>query len=575
VLVLGHADGLSERLVRALQASAARAVIHVEHGAGFAEHGAGHYTVRAAERPDFERLLRDVEAAHGPVSDVCHLWSLDPADVLERGFHSLVALAQALAATSPAKREVSITVVTSGLEDVTGTEPLCPLKASLHGPCKVIPQEIPGIECRLVDVVTGTDEHRLVQQIVAEIDGAPDHALVAYRGPHRWVKGFEPMSRDPSPPVRLRKQGVYLITGGLGGVGLALARHLAGAWQARLVLLGRSELPPRERWSELAAGDGDVAARVRGVLELEALGAEVCVWSADVADAQALDAAIVAARQRFGDLHGVIHAAGVAGGGVIVHKTRATVEQVFAPKIEGTLNLLRSLTDAPPDFVLLCSALSAIAGGFGQVDYCAANSVLDALAIEAGRHASRVIAVNWDAWREVGMAAAQRLPEGIGITAEQGGKLLEAVLSGPPAAQIVVSSIELDQRLAQLQSPALAQQLVAAPVVKRRLHDRPALSTPYAQPQSELEQDLAALWGEFLGLSRIGIHDNLFELGGDSLLAIQLLARVRSAYGVELHPADLFKTPTVAALAVLVEIRLIEQIESADETATDTAELVV
>ncbi len=580
VLVLGHADGLTDRLVQQLRGSS-RTVICAVPGRAFAQLGAHDYTVRVAERADFAQLLRHVEAASAPISEICHLWSLDPAeteptDVLERGFHSLLALAQALDATAQRPRQLSLTVVTSQLEDVAGIEALCPLKASLHGPCGVIPQEHPNIVCRLVDVVAGADEERTVQQIAAEIDGAPDHALIAYRGPHRWIKSFEPVRRDPAAPKRLRKQGVYLITGGLGGVGLALARHLAQAWQARLVLLARSELPPREQWPVLVAANGAFAARLRTLLELEALGAEVLVLSADVTDAAGLRATIDAARQRFGALNGVIHAAGVAGGGVIAHKTRAAVEAVFAPKVQGTLNLLHALGDDPLDFVLLCSALTAIAGGFGQVDYCAANGVLDALAIDAGRrHEGRVLSVNWDVWRELGMAKAQRLPEGVGIAREAGGDLMEAVLSAPHAAQVVVSSVVLEHRLAQMQSPVLAEQLLPEPVAKRQLHARPALSTPYAEPTGELEQGLAALWSEFLGISRIGVHDNLFELGGDSLLAIQLLTKVRGAYGVELHPADLFKTPTVAALAVRVELRLIEQIEGAEVAPTDMAETAV
>ncbi|MFD1692309.1 phosphopantetheine-binding protein [Azotobacter chroococcum] len=115
-----------------------------------------------------------------------------------------------------------------------------------------------------------------------------------------------------------------------------------------------------------------------------------------------------------------------------------------------------------------------------------------------------------------------------------------------------------------MRTSELAERLLSEPVARRQQHARPALQTEYVAPDGELEEDLAALWSEFLGISPIGVDDNLFELGGDSLLAIQLLARVRSAYGVELHPAALFRTPTVAALAMLVETRLIEEIEDAE-----------
>jgi phthiocerol/phenolphthiocerol synthesis type-I polyketide synthase E len=583
VLLLSDAHGLGERLARHLQA-AQRPVIRVERGAEFARLGERLYAVRPGEREDFERLLRAVEAESGPLADICHLWSLDPAglpapdEVLVRGFHSLLALAQALEATAPAdgRRGVVLSVVANQVEDVTGVEPLCAEKATLHGPCKVIPQEYPHIACRLIDVVLppagSAAEERLAGQIAAEMatriepqEGTP---VLAYRGPHRWLKTFEPVRRDGADSPRLRRQGVYLISGGLGGIGLALARHLAGNWQARLVLLGRSALPPRDQWPACIASaerDAALAARLQQLLELEALGAEVLVLQADVADPAQLRQAIDAARRRFGALHGVLHAAGAAGGGVLAGKSRADAEKVFAPKLQGTRHLLEALADETPDFVLLCSSLTAITGGFGQADYCAANCFLDALAAEASRQADRfVLSVNWDTWRETGMAAGQRLPEEVGIAPEQGGRLLEALLGGPQTAQTLVSTLDLERQFAQMRTSELAERLLSEPVARRQQHARPALQTEYVAPDGELEEDLAALWSEFLGISPIGVDDNLFELGGDSLLAIQLLARVRSAYGVELHPAALFRTPTVAALAMLVETRLIEEIEDAE-----------
>lgn len=583
VLLLGDAHGLGERLARQLQA-AQRPVIRVERGAQFARLGERHYALRPAEREDFERLLRAVEAESGPLADICHLWSLDPAglpapdEALERGFHSLLALAQALEATAPAdgRQSVVLSVVANQLEDVAGSEPLCAEKATLHGPCKVIPLEYPHIACRLVDVVLppagDAAEERLAGQLAAELatriepqEGTP---VLAFRGPHRWRKTFESVRRDGAASPRLRRQGVYLITGGLGGIGLALARHLAGNWQARLVLLGRSALPPRDQWPAcLAAAERDaaLAARLQQLLELEALGAEVLVLQADVADPAQLRQAVDAARRRFGALHGVIHAAGTAGGGLLAGRTRADAEKVFAPKLRGTRNLLEALAGEAPDFVLLCSSLTAITGAFGQADYCAANCFLDALAAEASRQGDGfVLSVNWDTWRETGMAAGQRLPEEVGIAPEQGGRLLEALLGGPQAAQVLVSTLDLERQFAQVRSSELAGRLLPEPAARRQRHARPALQTAYLAPDGELEEDLAALWSEFLGISPIGVDDNLFELGGDSLLAIQLLARVRSAYGVELHPAALFKTPTVAALAMLVETRLIEEIENAE-----------
>lgn len=571
-LVLSEDSSLSAGLLQHLSASN-RPVVRVERGPQFACLGDHHYAVRPENERDFEQLLRAVAAETGPVSTICHLWTLDstqfvpPSDeVLERGFYSLLALARALNATS-GERQVDIVVVTNHLEDVVGTELLCPAKATLHGPCKVIPQEYPNVTCRLIDVDLSPEEvnGERVSQIVAEMD-APVGEPVAYRGRHRWIKSYVPAVRAAAETQRLRKHGVYLVTGGLGGIGLILARHLARHWQAKLVLVARAPLPERRDWPALSKSldqPESVRNRLASLLELESLGGEVAVLHADVADPVEMRAAVAATRQRFGALHGVVHAAGVPGGGLISSRSREAVAKVFAAKIRGTSNVLEALGDEPVDFVLLCSSLTAITGGFGQVDYCAANCFLDACAALASRRDDRfVLSVNWDVWLGVGMAAAQQRSEGSGIAAEQGGTLFEMLLSGPRIAQVLVSTLSVEQQIAEARSLVLAHRLPLMPADKKKRYARPELSIPYAEPTSELEQGLAAAWEDFLGIAPIGIDDSLFELGGDSLLALQLLARVRDLYGVELHPAALFKTPTIAALAELVETRLIEDIEN-------------
>jgi acyl carrier protein len=221
------------------------------------------------------------------------------------------------------------------------------------------------------------------------------------------------------------------------------------------------------------------------------------------------------------------------------------------------------LAGSDPDFVLLCSSLTAITGGYGQSDYCAANCFLDALAAETARRDSLpVLSVNWDTWRDVGMASHHRLAEGTGIAPAQAGALLERLSSLSHGPQVLVSTLSIAEQFAQVRSPELADRLLPAASVQKRSHPRPALRDAWAAPSGELEQGLVDLWDEFLGISGIGIDDNLFELGGDSLLAIQLLTKVRHGYGVEIHPAAFFQTPTIRALALLVEERLIEELEN-------------
>ncbi|MBB4845173.1 acyl transferase domain-containing protein/aryl carrier-like protein [Paucibacter oligotrophus] len=569
MLMIGDQNGLTDRLCQELRAMG-RTVVRVQQGHEFAQMGELRYAVRPGERADLERLLHHVEAEVGLPSDVCHLWNVDlgdapsqPQEVLERSFYSLLALAQVLGAAGG--RKVSLTVVANQLEDVTGTEPLCPEKATLHGPCKVMPQEYPHLVCRVVEVLPSDDADvldRVVQQIVAEIEMPDGESLVAYRGPHRWVRAFEPahpaLRGEDAPVQRLRKNGVYLITGGLGGIGLTFARYLARQWQARLVLIGRN-----------ISSD-----QAKAVAELEALGAEVLALQADVADAVQMRAALDEVRRRFGVLHGVVHAAGLAGGGMIAQRERAAVEQVFAPKVLGTQVLMSQITNEARDFVVFCSSLASLAGGLGKVDYAAANAYLDAVAADAARSpGTPVVSINWDGWREVGMAARTQLPDQFGIGPEQGVLIFERVAAAVSHPQIVVSTTDLSARL-DVKGDAILSIVVAEPSQHRpdRSHPRPRISADYVAPAGDLECGLARIWTEVLGIAPLGANDNLFELGGDSLLAIQLLAKVRGTYGVDLHPAVFFRDPTIAALALLIEMRLIEEIENTESTTHRVSE---
>ncbi|PJF38604.1 MAG: beta-ketoacyl synthase, partial [Phototrophicales bacterium] len=235
----------------------------------------------------------------------------------------------------------------------------------------------------------------------------------------------------------------------MGGVGITLAEYLARTVQAKLILLGRSPLPQPETWDQwLATHDAEdaVSQKIRKIRRLEALGAEVLLLTADVCNLAEMEA-IAKAVKRFGTINGVIHAAGVAGGGMISGKTPQIAESVFAPKVTGTLVLDQVLQKIDLDFLVLCSSLSSIVGGFGQADYCGANAFLDAF---ARCHSSRyTVAINWDTWQEVGMAVNTEVPCQIkqwqadnlkhGLSSAEAVEVFERVL-GSGLSQVIVST---------------------------------------------------------------------------------------------------------------------------------------
>ncbi|MEO9062677.1 MAG: SDR family NAD(P)-dependent oxidoreductase [Nitrosospira sp.] len=581
VLVLKDEHPLGEAVSAQLSRDGIEPVV-VSAGAAFRRHDKNHYTIRPGERHDHDLLLRAIHDDCGTIAHIFHFWSMTADDKVQplaesqrRNFFSLFYLAQALEgarALIPPGKQVEITIVTHHLEDVAGNERLHPEKALLLGPCKVIPQEYPHLACRIIDVEPPSTgkiaEARLVRQILAESQTDAVASVVAYRGPHRWIQTFESIAFPAAEQTSLRQNGVYLITGGLGGVGLALAGHLAKTRRAKLVLLGRSQTPSRENWPRLLSDTANVDStrhKIEKIMQLEALGAEVMVLQADVAIQAELKAVVAQARQRFGAIHGVIHAAGEVGGGLISAKTDEMVARIFAPKVQGMHALQAVFKDDALDFMLLCSSLAALAGGLNKIDYSSANAYLDAAARGAHQESGfPMISVNWDSWREVGMAANMAMPAGVGIAPQEGVEAFERIVSGAnriPRSQVIVSTVDLNARLAQTQDDLIAEPLAFALVVRQERYPRPALQTILELPDSNLEKGIAEIWQSLLGMDAVGINDNLFELGGDSLLGIQILSRVRSGFAVDLHPADFFRSPTIAGLAALVETKLIDEIE--------------
>jgi acyl carrier protein len=346
-----------------------------------------------------------------------------------------------------------------------------------------------------------------------------------------------------------------------------MAEHLARTVHARLVLIGRSGLPPRHTWPAVLEAQEDTRGtgrQIRQVQALEALGSEVLLVAADVADEAQMQAAIDQAVARFGTIHGVLHAAGVPGVGLIRLKTPEMAARVLKPKIMGTLVLERVLAQIPLDFLVLFSSIaSATGGGPGQVDYCAANAFLDAYAQRNSAKHGMTVAVNWSEWQwnawDEGLtgydaevqAFLRENRQRFGITFTEGSAAFERILArGLP--QVVVSTQDF-------RSIVEASKSFTTTFFRRRTqqarpaHPRPALGTSYVAPGNEVERRIAAIWGQVLGIAEVGIHDNFFELGGNSLVGLDLVDRLRKELNIEAIPAHvLYEAPTVSDMASFV-----------------------
>gem|GEM_PF-5247720 len=576
-LVLATDDEMATELTRRLEFGE-REVIRVVTDAQYRRTPGG-FALDPFVPDHFESLVADLAREGRLPTHVLHLWTLgtEPVhledgkfeDALARGFHTLVDLARALqgAVESP----VQLQVVTDGLVGVLGRGAIDPMKSTMIGPCKVIPREFHRIRCRMIDVErpsTVAELDNLCAELIADLERSDHDGLLAYRGDRRFASDYRPVKLTGSSDraCGLRDRGVCLITGGLGGIGLTIAGHLAEAAKARLALVSRTPLPDRsdwEDWVESHPSEDATSQKLLAIREVEARGGEVMVVAADVTDASSLAAAIDRVRSAFGRIDGVVHAAGVPGGALLQSSDRNRLARTLAPKVLGTAHLLNLLDDDPPDFVVLCSSKSAVLADAAQADYCSANAFLDACAHHSAvSSAGRVVSVNWDTWSEVGMAVRDDMPEAVrlqmeeqirlGITPAEGAVAFDRVV-GAQAAQIVVSTRDfraLHTESRQVVPAPRSPQIASVSVEGATIGPLGGLDIADGSPlvASKTFQVLTDIWVDLLGVAEVEEDDNFFDLGGSSLLALQLSATVEERLGVS-FPSSVFLGNTLGQMA--------------------------
>ncbi|HYO54459.1 type I polyketide synthase, partial [Archangium sp.] len=575
-LVFLDSAGIGQRLVRKLEAEGAE-VTSVVVGGEFSRRGARSFELAPGQQAHYRRLCEELEREGGLPERVVHLWGVSPEPAgevngttlrgqQERGFYSVLFLSQALAEPL-GEQELQLEVVAQGTQDVTGQEPLSPGKAMVLGLCKVLPQEHPKMRCRSIDVELpeAGGAERLSAQLLEELRAEVPERVVAWRGGWRWVESFEPVRLDDPGGGHglLRQRGIYLLTGGLGQIGLVLAEYLAATVQARLVLVGRSAFPERGEWEAWLQAHGEQEGTSRKIRRLQALekqGAEVMVARADVSRSEEVGALLERVRERFGGLHGVVHGAATTGPEVFLPIREADLqacEKQVRSKLHGMLVLREALRGKELDFVLLQSSLASILGGLGFAAYSAANCFLNVLAALEGRAAStRWLSVNWDGWDFEGAGQGRLQSTGqsvLPMTAAEGVEAFRRILGGGKVANWVVSAESLEERLAVwVQQEAPAAPVKQEPVEAASSHQRPDLGTEYVAPRDDVEATLAGIWAELIGVQQVGIHDSFFQLGGHSLLGMQLLSRIRERFQVDLPLRSLFASPTIAGLALFI-----------------------
>jgi acyl transferase domain-containing protein/acyl carrier protein len=590
-LVLLDRCGVGERLLRRWR-DAGRDVVAVTPGAGFAAHGARDFTIDPHRPEHYESLL----AALGELPGlVVHLGALTPApepgragtDAVEEpelaGLDTLLRALVRAGAKRPAGG-VDVVAVANRLAAVDAGDDPAPEKAPLLAPLLVAPQEHGWLRCRAVDLdhdggACSAAAELLAQELDAAWPHGPGVPLVAWRRRQRWTATHAAvrLEEELERAAPLRERGVYLITGGLGRVGRVVSEHLARTLGARLVLVGRSMPPAGVEGNRDAAPAGSPqAATARHLERLAALGGEVILARADVADAEAMARVVAEAEARFGAIHGVVHAAGLGRLETVrplLELDRQETARQLRPKVGGTQVLDALFRDRRPDFLLAMSSIASVLGGPGLLAYTAGSLYQDAHARRARRHGGLPwLSVDWDGWRALEEAGAEPGGEvgseekagALAMSPAEAGAALRRALAAAALGQIVVSAGDLERRVRRWVSPAAVRgggdvQAGATAPAAEPARPRPLLPAPAVPPRTPTEASLVQLCRGILGFAEVGVGDSFVELGGNSLQAIQLLTRVRESFGVDVPLREFFDAPTLAQLAAAVEQRRHEQ----------------
>jgi malonyl CoA-acyl carrier protein transacylase len=447
--------------------------------------------------------------------------------VHDRGFDDLLQTVQALEG-----HPVRLLTVTTGAAEITGGDLTDPDGALVHGLGRGVRAEYPGLRWRGVDLEPGAPATHLLDELARPWtdDAAAEPVLAGWRGGRRRLQEYTEVTLDDATPAW---DGAHVVTGGTRGLGMIVAKHLVRHGARKLALVSRT---------------GD--AKESDLAELKA-GAEVLVLTADAGVPEQLRAALAEARTRFGDLDTIVHAAGLPGGGLAQRRTPEDMHRTLAPKVEA----VGPLVEAKPRRLVLFSSIVTVVGGIGEADYCAANSVLDAHGAALSTADTQVVTVAWghwqhDAWADASTGEARlAYRRRYGFTAEAGCALLDKLLGNGVRGTVVALRQDLPSARRELAAlNDLGGLLEAAPAPATR-YPRPPLRTEYAAPRSDLETDIAGVWGEFLGIDAVGVHDPFFDLGGNSLVGMAMVAALEKRLGLPIAPAVLFGHPTVAAFA--------------------------
>lgn len=525
-------------------------------------------TIRPLRGEDYRRLLEELCADGAPLCHyVLYLWGLDRfKQEAAQGCSSALLLMQALG-VGTCSYQPRLWLVTRGVQPAGAEHGILAVEqAPLWGLGRVLALEHPELWGGLVDLDPCPSRDEGVR-LLSEVRAPDGEDQIALRGTQRYVARLTPLPRFERQTYAWRSDATYLIIGGLGALGLKVARYMVERGARHLVLLNRRAFPSRSAWAS-SADDGVYSPQIRELQALETLGANIHVLRADVSDQGQMAAVFAELRRAHPVLRGVIHAAGVASQRPLHEIDLEILEATLRPKVLGA-QVLHQLTEKLElDFFVTFSSVASVLGSQSLAHYACANLFLDALAHHRRALGLPGLSINWGPWSGGGLASLddQAAMARVGMAALKPEAALEVLehLLGSAVSQVLVAQIDWRTFLPVYESrarrplveavagrlPELPVETAGKPELVRELEEAPA-----AMRRQMLEAYLQREVARVLGLeltAGIEPEQGFFELGMDSLMAVDLKRRLETQLGISLPRTTAFDFPTIATLAAFL-----------------------
>ena len=504
---------------------------------------------------DFNKIAELLKNNNIKYDLIIHASSVDNETQLENAlsysFYSLFLIRQYLLSVNHLKK---LLVLTNGLAQITNEDIIDPLNGTLVGAIRNINHEYPNIDARAIDI--GRDKNDIepfISQVVNDGLYEKSEELLAIRFGKLWKESFERIDNSFSEYNLIEENDVILITGGLGGIALSVAKYISNRHKVTFLLVSRHNILNDENPTDY------IKQKIGIIDEIRSNGSFVDVYSPDISDAKQVIRLKEQIENKYGHIHGIIHTAGVSP--LTIDKYNlANVRNAFKGKVYGVYNIIKNINLSKVKYVVSTSSLASIMGDVNRIEYCASNSYLDYLSIDRiGFKNIKTLSINWPGWSDIGMIRESSINIGEqkgqlkglqkflhlnSVTQSDGAEIFYHLINQCNYDQVILSKLNIHD----LKNKLWGKEQAFPQDIQLIVNDGSFTATEFK---------IAQIWSQVLGIKEIGLHDNFFDLGGHSLSATRVISKIRAEFNNELPLKVFFENSTIMTLSKKIDDNVI------------------